>query len=119
MMMYTASQQWVLVGLTSYGEGCARPEYAGVYTRVAAYQSWIATATGNAYNNPTSSESANINPFNITISSTPTTEQTTSQSTTTKTATSSAKKETALVSHALWLFVCTIFISFYSSYSKL
>jgi secreted trypsin-like serine protease len=39
--MFSSSNQWVLVGITSYGEGCARPDYAGVYTRVAAYTSWI------------------------------------------------------------------------------
>ncbi len=61
-MMFTQSQQWELVGLTSYGIGCAEPNYAGVYTRVAAFQSWIATTTNNAYTNPISSNSANINP---------------------------------------------------------
>ena len=58
LMMYTASRQWVLVGVTSYGIGCARTGYAGVYTRVAAYQSWIATTTSNAFTNPTSSISS-------------------------------------------------------------
>ena len=61
LMLYTESEQWVLVGLTSYGVGCARASYAGVYTRVAAYQSWIATTTSNAYTNPTSSNSNDIN----------------------------------------------------------
>ena len=31
----------VLVGITSYGKGCARPGYFGVYTRVSAYTDWI------------------------------------------------------------------------------
>jgi secreted trypsin-like serine protease len=61
LMMFTQSQQWELVGLTSYGIGCAEPNYAGVYTRVAAFQSWIAATTGNAYINPGSSNPANIN----------------------------------------------------------
>ncbi len=61
LMIFTQSQQWELVGLTSYGIGCAEPNYAGVYTRVAAFQSWIASTTGNAYTIPSSSNPANIN----------------------------------------------------------
>ncbi|CAF0825544.1 unnamed protein product [Adineta steineri] len=35
------SDQWVLVGITSYGAGCARVNYPGIYTKVSAYLSWI------------------------------------------------------------------------------
>lgn len=31
----------VLVGLTSYGEGCAKPNYSGVYTRITAVADWV------------------------------------------------------------------------------
>ena len=41
IMMYTTSNQWVIVGVTSYGIGCAGASYAGVYTRIAYYQDWI------------------------------------------------------------------------------
>ena len=47
-MMFTADRQWVLVGLTSFGYGCAIPGYAGVYTRVAVYQSWIQSHTADS-----------------------------------------------------------------------
>lgn len=33
--------RWELVGITSYGTGCALAEYAGVYTRVSIYVPWI------------------------------------------------------------------------------
>lgn len=48
-MMFTPSNQWVLVGVTSYGQGCARAEYSGIYTRVAVYESWINSVTGGSY----------------------------------------------------------------------
>ena len=44
-MMFTSSRQWLLVGLTSFGEGCARPNLAGAYTRVAVYENWIRSNT--------------------------------------------------------------------------
>ena len=49
LMMFTSSNQWVLIGLTSNGIGCAEALYSGVYTRVAAFQDWI-----NGYTNGSS-----------------------------------------------------------------
>ncbi|CAF4108293.1 unnamed protein product, partial [Rotaria magnacalcarata] len=63
LMMFTTSNQWVLVDLTSYGIGCARAAYPVVYTRVAYYQDWIRTTTSGVYTNATSSVSVNIDPY--------------------------------------------------------
>ena len=40
-MMFTRSKRWELVGITSYGIGCAKPTYAGVYTRLTAFHTFI------------------------------------------------------------------------------
>lgn len=33
--------QWYLAGIVSHGEGCARPNEPGVYTRVSLYIDWL------------------------------------------------------------------------------
>ncbi|MEU8704541.1 serine protease [Streptomyces sp. NPDC048565] len=38
---------WIQVGIVSWGEGCARPGYPGVYTQVSAFASDIASAASN------------------------------------------------------------------------
>lgn len=48
-MIFTSQKQWVLAGLTSYGRGCARPGFAGVYTRIAVYEDWIKQNTNQSY----------------------------------------------------------------------
>lgn len=32
---------WIQVGIVSHGQGCAEPEFPGVYVRVSQYKSWI------------------------------------------------------------------------------
>ncbi|CAF4090593.1 unnamed protein product, partial [Adineta steineri] len=48
LMMFNSNKQWVLVGLTSNGLGCAEAAYSGIYTRVATFVSWINTNTNGS-----------------------------------------------------------------------
>ncbi|XP_016064467.1 PREDICTED: plasma kallikrein [Miniopterus natalensis] len=43
---------WLLVGITSWGEGCGRREHPGVYTKVAEYVDWILDKAGRAAGSP-------------------------------------------------------------------
>ncbi len=53
-MVFTDSKHWELVGITSYGRGCAT-EYPGVYTRITAFLTWIEQIVNNS-----SSQSSNL-----------------------------------------------------------
>ena len=70
-MMFGPSRQWILVGVTSYGIGCARPEYSGVNTRVASYEDWIKSYTNSSIWIDSESGFANLT-MTITVSDNPT-----------------------------------------------
>jgi secreted trypsin-like serine protease len=42
-LVVESGSDWLLIGVTSWGDGCARPQKPGVWARVSRYHDWIAS----------------------------------------------------------------------------
>uniref|UniRef100_A0A3P9JRW9 Transmembrane serine protease 15 n=2 Tax=Oryzias latipes TaxID=8090 RepID=A0A3P9JRW9_ORYLA len=48
-LMCLEDARWTLIGVTSFGVGCGRPERPGAYARVSAFTSWIAETRRSSF----------------------------------------------------------------------
>jgi hypothetical protein len=46
-MLFTSSKRWELIGVTSFGWGCANAKFGSIYTRVTAFRGFIERITNN------------------------------------------------------------------------
>ena len=63
LLVLMPDHRWVLAGITSFGYGCARAQYSGVYARVLSLMNWINATTNQSFvlwNHSTSNKSANF-----------------------------------------------------------
>jgi len=53
LVVPTSDNQWALAGIVSFGYGCGRAKFYGVYTRVSRYNTWIEQHINNSSPVPT------------------------------------------------------------------
>jgi len=58
LMIENSDNRWEVVGITSFGKSCGKPNTPGIYTRVSTYNSFIRSTIGLTKHSPYSSSSS-------------------------------------------------------------
>ena len=113
LMFFADTQQWVVTGVVSYGsyEGCATPNYAGIYTRVAHYVDWIRSM--NVTDIVTVADVVMTSTSTSTSTSTTTTTTITTTSTNRQSTTSSQMNRNSMKYSLIFIMLIKILISLF------
>jgi len=68
LMVENSDSRWEIIGITSFGKSCGKPNSPGIYTRVGTYNSFIRSSIRHSRSSPYYSSACRIYSYNIMLS---------------------------------------------------